>query len=202
MPKIRRYKKGEPHRDARLFVIACEGAKREKQYFENLASGSQRLKIKIVAPNNEDQDDHVGKSSPKWIIDRLIRYIESVGVNIGKGDVVWIVLDIDKWKINWYELSSECKKEKWKLALSNPCFEVWLYMHFSEISKSKSQSCREFKSELGTLLGGKKELDLLSPSIEDALFRSNSIIDDHNNPVPSANTTRVHLLVQELLKMF
>ena len=38
--KNRGYKKGEPFRDARLFVIACEGEKREKEYFEALVSAA------------------------------------------------------------------------------------------------------------------------------------------------------------------
>lgn len=42
MSKNRGYKRGEPFRDARLFLIACEGAVREKEYFERLGHGSQR----------------------------------------------------------------------------------------------------------------------------------------------------------------
>jgi hypothetical protein len=36
--KNRGYKRGEPFRDAIQFVIACEGAARERQYFEHIAT--------------------------------------------------------------------------------------------------------------------------------------------------------------------
>jgi hypothetical protein len=81
----RSYKKGEPYRDSRLFVIACEGAAREKIYFEHLRPQTPRLRFEVISPQNEE-GDNVGNSSPKWVLDRVIKFVEKEGVNIQKGD--------------------------------------------------------------------------------------------------------------------
>lgn len=68
--KNRGYKRGEPFRDARLFVIACEGARREKEYFETLVAGRRRVIVKLLAPTGGQS----GASSPEWVLDRAAAY--------------------------------------------------------------------------------------------------------------------------------
>jgi hypothetical protein len=52
-----------------------------------------------------------------------------------ENDEVWIVLDTDPDKTDsrtpqLQMVREECKQRKgWNIALSNPCFEVWLYFH-------------------------------------------------------------------------
>lgn len=95
MKSNRSYKKGAPFRDARLFVIACEGAAREKAYFEQLRPMTRRLRFQVISPQNKG-NDNVGNSSPKWILDRVVKFVEKEGVNIEKGDRLWFVLDVDR----------------------------------------------------------------------------------------------------------
>ena len=42
---IREYKKKAPFRDATLFVIVCEGQKRESDYFDFFDRLSSRIKV-------------------------------------------------------------------------------------------------------------------------------------------------------------
>ncbi len=65
MRKNRGYKRpGGQHRDARLFAIVCEGADRERRYFEMLAgNGTRRLKVRVISPTEGDKN-----SAPKWAI--------------------------------------------------------------------------------------------------------------------------------------
>jgi len=101
--KKRAYKQGDPFRDARLFVIATEGAKREKEYFESLVDGNKKVKIKILAPTDEDE----GKSAPKWVMDRAITYVDIFG--LGNDDQLWLVIDVDKWELDQvHEIAKEC----------------------------------------------------------------------------------------------
>ena len=55
----RLYKRGEPHRDSSFFVIVCEGAKTEIEYFDNFRKiEQQRVKIRPSSPPDN-------KSAPK-----------------------------------------------------------------------------------------------------------------------------------------
>jgi len=44
----RAYKRKEPFRDSRLFVIVCKGAKRERIYFQGSQRHTQHIRIKVV----------------------------------------------------------------------------------------------------------------------------------------------------------
>lgn len=197
MRKNRGYKKGEPFRDARLFVVACEGEKREKEYFERLGHGSRRLKIKVLAP-----DATQSLSAPKWLLDRLAAYIEQEGINIKTGDAVWVVMDVDRWKTEQlYELNTICKEAGWGYALSNPCFEIWLFMHIKNMEEAVSSTCQELKRELGASIKGGYNLEKFIPLVNDALSRSQALEDDLDSPIPNIKISRVHLAVTELLQM-
>jgi len=127
--KNREYKKGEPFRDSRLFVIACEGEKREKEYFLFFAKDNQRIKVRILASEGE----HKGKSSPKWVFERAANFETEFGLN--EYDQLWLVIDIDRWSTNEIRaIGQQCiEKDKWNIAISNPCFEVWLILHIKDI---------------------------------------------------------------------
>jgi hypothetical protein len=197
MRKNRGYKKGESFRDARLFVVACEGEKREKEYFERLGAGSRRLKIHVLAPDAKES-----LSAPKWLLDRLVHFIEKEGVNIETGDVVWVVMDVDRWKTEQlYELANICQQEKWGYALSNPCFEVWLMMHVRNINDVDFSTCKELKHELGKTIRGGYNVERFASRITEAISRADAIEDDVNSPIPGSKISRVHLAVKALQEM-
>lgn len=198
MKRNRGYKKGEPYRDARLFVIACEGEKREKEYFERLGHGSQRLKIQVLAPDKSES-----RSAPKWILDRLVYFIEKEGINTTAGDIVWIVMDVDSWPVpQLYELSKICQREDWGFALSNPCFEIWLFMHVDDISKATAHTCQELKYEIGQIFKGGYHVEKFVGLAQVAVKRANEMPDDKASPIPAVKATRVHLPVAEILNAF
>lgn len=59
---IDRRSKPVPHRDARLFIIATEGRKTERQYFSMF--GNRRCQVHVIT--NKDN-----KSAPAYILDQL-----------------------------------------------------------------------------------------------------------------------------------
>jgi hypothetical protein len=110
-------------RDAKLFIIATEGAKTEKRYFEFFQDS--RIKIEVL-PTGSAND-----SAPQHVIERLNEYSEQY--DLGEEDSLWLVLDVDRWGPK--NLSIVCRQatqKKYRLAISNPCFEVWLCLHLSE----------------------------------------------------------------------
>lgn len=192
----RGYKRGEPFRDSALFVIACEGAVREKEYFEHLATLSTRIRIKVL------QRDEPTRSAPKWVIDSAARYEDEVG--LAQDDQLWIVMDVDRWKEEQLrEIALTCKDTKnWYLALSNPCFEVWLYLHVDDIGTSKSTTCQELKEELnGKVKGGYNKAEFIK-SIDRAHERALTLDPNpHLHFLPSQMRTKMHLLTTELFKI-
>lgn len=123
----RRYKK--------LFVLAVEGSKTEPQYFSIFDDKYSAIKINCLSKRRS--------SSPKKVLDRIEEYLKKEGLQ--KTDEAWIVIDKDEWTdeqilplVNWSQ-----KKENYGFALSNPCFEYWLLLHFEEGNDIRSlQECR------------------------------------------------------------
>lgn len=146
MRKNRNYKRKQGHRDAVLFVIACEGQITERRYFEALAAGKQRLQVRTMSP---DQN----KSAPKYVVGCADRFLDGTG-GIEEGDQVWIVIDRDRWTSKgMHEARSACKEKGYQLLVSNPCFELWLYLHLDTPKLSPKAianlyDCRSIKDAL------------------------------------------------------
>ena len=207
--KNRPYKKGEPFRDAIFFVIACEGAVRERQYFEHVPTDTRRLKLVVLAPEptkNTTKAAAISGSSPKWVLNRLTTFIVENNINVKKtGDQVWMVLDIDRWPIQeLIQLTEICKTKQWGIALSNPCFEVWLYLHVKNMAEATTTTCQELKTILSQLeLGNRQGYDVKKylENINFAIERGYQQQDDPLNPIPNPLISRVHLLVEQLLRI-
>ncbi len=121
----REYTKKEPFRDATIFLIVCEGEKREPNYFIFFDRLVSQLKV-IPIPSQH------GKSAPNHLLENANKAIDKYNSDGGDYEL-WIVLDIDKWADKINHLQEECTSKKgWYIAISNPCFEVWLYYHLNE----------------------------------------------------------------------
>lgn len=133
MRKKRGYQRETPQhllRDYRLFAIACEGEKREPMYFSMFQNMSPRISVDIIEEIVSYEEMEViqkFRSSPEWVLDRAVKYVEKEG--LADEDELWFVMDIDKWSIDQIRaISNYCEgKKNWHIALSNPCFEVWLF---------------------------------------------------------------------------
>jgi hypothetical protein len=111
-------------------LICCEGQVTECSYLNGLKA---ELRIRLV---------HIevvpGPSNPKTLVDfaiekkqRAERDADRQGDDNVKYDEVWCVFDIDA-----HEYVQEAKQtaaaNNIELAISNPCFELWLLLHFQE----------------------------------------------------------------------
>jgi hypothetical protein len=130
-------------RDAKLFVIATEGAETEKQYFTIFQS--TRIKIEVLHTGEDN------KSAPNHVLDRLDSFYKKY--DLSDEDSLWLMFDVDRWKIK--TLSDVCRQARQKnydLAISNPCFECWLYLHFDDLDPNDTQ-CKIVEDKLRALLG-------------------------------------------------
>lgn len=194
---VREIPSDELKRDYRLFAIACEGSKREREYFQQLECISQRVVVEYIEDEEYTNDP---PSSPAHVLRRAAEYAEKSDLN--DEDSVWLVMDVDKWGgkvLN--EVHDECKKRKnWHTVLSNPCFEIWLLYHtaddLSNIDTSSSKEC-------------KKSLDAQSPRgydpkryivlIKDAMTNAKNA-DKSKGWFPAPNNTKMYELAEALMK--
>jgi len=196
MPKRnsnRAYKRGEAHRDARLFIIVTEG-EREDRYFQWFDRKSQRIRVQLVPRQGQ-------ASAPKHFLTRLGQYLGESGTDVQMKDSVWFVLDVDAWsRESIDELVAACNQTlNWHIAISNPCFEVWLNMHKGPVP-DHGEDCDALKTMLGSRLHpGGFHPNVICPLIEDAIKYSKEADTHPNQSYPDRMQTKVHLLASAVL---
>jgi len=114
-------------RDTRLIIIATEGEKTEKQYFESPLFQCTRVQVHVLETQN-------GLSSPGHVISRLKDFAQEH--NLMAGDQLWAVVDKDRWPdkslARICQQLAQMKKYQGGCAISNPRFELWLYLHHGD----------------------------------------------------------------------
>jgi hypothetical protein len=113
-----------------LILVVCEGAVTEPQYLEGFRRQCRnpRVDIKIVP----------GSGVPKTIVEtaRELKKQAEKQAHREKDDnlrydEVWCVFDIDEHP-HVATARQTALDNDLRLAISNPCIELWLYLHFSE----------------------------------------------------------------------
>ncbi|MDD3926892.1 MAG: RloB family protein [bacterium] len=186
-----------PHlRDTRLIIIAAEGNKTEKQYFESGLFHDHRVQVKVL--NSDDN-----RSAPNHVFNRLKRY--AVEVEWQPGDQLWLMVDKDRWPEKLLSEVCSCavrgRKFKINLALSNPSFELWLYLHHSDWT-SGTVSSRDMEKELKSLLGGYNKsninIDKFRHGIAAAVRRARDMDTQPEGRWPSNPGTHVYRVMMEI----
>jgi RloB-like protein len=198
MGKINRTKlldRQHDRRDARLFIIATEGAVTEKQYFEMF--GSSRIKVEVLPTGSDNQ------SAPDYVLDRLNSFKEQFDLH--EDDMLWLVLDVDRWGDEKLSLvCREAKQKDYHLAISNPCFEVWLCLHCDDLNP-EDKTCKQFKARLrktlGSYNGSNLDLSQYEPHLTTAVERAQILHSDVRQNWPPTIGTHVYRLVEILLQL-
>jgi len=186
-------------RDTRLIVIASEGSKTEKQYFESKLFGNCRVQVKVL----ETAD---GKSAPQHVLRRLKEFAKDV--DLQADDQLWLVVDRDRWPEA--TLSDVCshavrgRRHKCLPAISNPCFELWLYLHHAEWQhgQTTSQETEEFlRSLLGSYNKSNLVVDQYEGKIGDAVQRGKDMDKQPKGRWPDKPGTHVYRLVEAIWEL-
>ena len=180
-------------RDARLFIIATEGQETEKQYFSLF--GSPRIKV-VVLPTLDN------RSAPDYVLQRLKDFSQKYYLN--DEDMLWLVLDVDRWKDKKLNLvCREAKQNGYHLAISNPCFEVWLWLHLDELV-TEAKTCKDFEQQIRMRLGSYNksnlELSVYRSNIADAIERAQTLHPDSQHYWPPEQGTHVYRVVEVILE--
>jgi hypothetical protein len=190
-------RKANPVRDASLVVIASEDKYAVRQYFDFFES--TRIQFRVL----ETQD---GKSAPEHVLNRINTYMEEF--EIDEGDMFWLVCDCDHWVEadhirNLTRVLQQCRQKGIQVALSNPCFDLWLLLHFADFPEEDVLTCNEVADRLRATAGGYDKKKVYNLRIDDekvsaAVKRS---ADKHQSleEIPRQLQTAVHLIIQSLV---
>jgi len=186
-----------PFRDASLILIASEGEKTEASYFSFPFLLHRRVKILPIPSNN-------GKSSPSHVLDNLKK--EAKKYNLTKGDRLWLVIDRDRWRP--YQISEVMGKRVCRLnirvAISNPCFELWLYLHFAKLPSDPVSNSKMMVKLLRKIKGSYQKHTLISEDYEQGIARAmeeaaKTIIDTDGIPINPG--TQVFLILRDIQEL-
>ena len=149
--------RSQNHLSDRLIILSCEGVITEEEYFNILSDYifvdiQSKIKIRSVRKNylksdhkTKEERDYQNRSSPKHILDRMNTCLEQE-IQRSEQDECWLVMDIDDHtspqKIaEWEGVLSKCKEKGYQVAISNPFFEFWLYLHHLPVQDEDHQHC-------------------------------------------------------------
>lgn len=186
-------------RDDRLFIVACDDTYAPKQYFDFFRM--VRIKVHVVETPKEDTSSHATR-----VLERLQKFEHE------EDDELWMLLDTDHCTKNEHIKSfkralKDAREQGIKVALSRPCFELWLLLHHVDYSVVTSlKNASETDAALSQALGVKYDKTKLKQdhyplaSVCDAYSRSEELDKKTaGGDIPSGNTSRVYLLWKAIL---
>ena len=110
-------------------LIVCEGVATEPEYFEEFCR-DLRAVVELVV------DDRGG--SPKTLVERAVeekrvadRSAKRSGDPNARYSEIWCVFDVDAHPLV-PEAKEQARAHGIRTAVSNPCFELWLLLHFQD----------------------------------------------------------------------
>lgn len=134
MPRVRRnFDRISGLRNPDLIVIACEGENTEVRYFEGVRAQSKTMGSQLKILPLPKRAGHL--SAPSDVLAQLDDYKREFGLK--RLDELCLVIDRDLQSWTESEIASvakSCSSKGYLLALSNPCFELWLILHFEDAS--------------------------------------------------------------------
>jgi len=202
----------------KLFVLSYEGTISEKKYFNDFRESvffNDSGLIEIV-PLKKEENTGTDPLSVKKLLKKA-----KLDYQFKKTDEFWLIIDRDHWetihKINFDKLVADCNKEdNFFLAMSNPCFEIWLIMHLKDINEyneeevglllenaSKSSKKNHIDVVLGDLQGRgynkRPNPEIFLPLTKTAIERAKKL-DNTNAPYPKTLGSHIYKLIEKLLK--
>jgi RloB-like protein len=120
-----------------------------------------------------------------------------------KYDEVWCVFDVDEHP-NLPEALQQANDNGLKLAVSNPCFELWILLHFQDQRAHQErgwiqEKCRDHLPEFIKEVPYQK----VQPNYEQAVARATALFDwqvQQNRPVGNPSTA-VHNLTERIAEL-
>ena len=179
-------------KDTTLFIIATEGAKTEDQYFTIFRNPKIQVEV-ITAIDN--------RSAPDYVLGRLDNFYEKYELDVN--DELWLMIDVDNWKNrNLANVCQQCLQKGYRLAISNPCFELWLLLHHI-IPDYNEATCKQIKRALkdclGSYNGSRLDLGKYKDHVNNAIQNAKLLDVNSEDRWPQSLGTHVYRVVERIL---
>ena len=184
-------------RDDRLFIVSCDDTFAPKQYFDFFRI--TRVKIHVVPTTD-------GTSAAAHVLDRPLQFDHE------PDDELWMLLDTDHCAQGTHlqgfvTALRDAKQKGVNVALSKPCFELWLLFHHQhESSVGELSTAADVEVQLRAHLGAYNKTRLNA-----AHYPLESVVEAHTRAsrldaavvggdIPAANTSRVYRLLEAIVQ--
>lgn len=182
-----------------------------------------------------EQVKMLSKVRPKQLVERIDQFkLEKDNIyqfSMYPDDEFWIVTDVDKnwsddivspgsektYKDEWNEAIVMCQEKKYKYAVSNPFFEIWLLLHhdvpndvdqsFAVTDVQSYQTTDHFRTRLNNLgvpLKEKKHinpLDYDTENVKKAIEKAEELHITKSDLCPKYFATTVYMLLKKMIEM-
>lgn len=199
-------------RSARLVVIAAEGRDTENIYFEAVKRHLKASNVHVEILHREDNN-----SSPENVYRQISDFKKEY--NIEQDDELWIVVDRDRWTAKLMAgIARLCKQsQNLRFSVSNPCFELWLLLHFDDVSTYKQEDLakiaanrkssrwgssflkQQIRERMGSYQESNYDADSLMGQADTAITRAEVLDIVPTDRWPQSVGTRVYLLMKSIM---
>ncbi|HET9079051.1 MAG TPA: RloB domain-containing protein [Trebonia sp.] len=167
-------------RPRKTLVVFCEGERTEPEYLNALKR--QPAVRDVAAVDLRVETGHGGGSVPQALVATAIEARRKATDEEAEIDEFWCVFDVE-WPRNHQGLKEalhQARVNGIKLAVSNPCFELWLILHFQgHGSWLDNTQARRLRRQLDGSAGKGLEAAKYMPLIADAARRSAALEQRH-----------------------
>ena len=191
-------------RDAKpILLVVCEGAVTEKEYLQGFANKCRNSRVQIEIASESGRDPKSLVEIAKTHKKRAEEAAEKQGDANLAYEQVWCLHDIDDHPVDKITGAEDMARDNGiHLAVSNPCIELWLYLHFEDTGVIH-------RKKLATLL--KKRIphydkhvmfEDYETGLADAIKRAN-VLDSHAKSAGELGrnpSTGVYRLIAEIQK--
>lgn len=122
MRRDNRSRRQGPHREQRVpILVVCGGERTEPRYFDGLKRAYRNSAVNVTIKKKG--------ACPEDVVGYALKLREQSG---DAYEETWCVLDVDDFDLA--PCISLARRHRVGLAISNPCFEYWLLLHFEPCS--------------------------------------------------------------------
>ena len=174
------------------FLIVCEGAKTEPNYFKKFRVPKSVIDVQGVGEN------------PSRLVQSAIKLKAEADEEY---DQVWCVFDRDDWPPQDFNNAIyKAENHNLKVAYSNEAFELWYVLHFEFLNTGIPRD--DYIKKMTKLLGKKYQknsdtiYDELINKQAPAIRNAEKLLASYNYLTPGQDnpSTTVHLFVKELIQ--
>lgn len=193
------FRRKPPRFSGDLFLIVCEGAKTEPNYFKAI-----KKRMRIHPLQVEICGEECG-SDPRSVVEFAKGKKKRPHPEELHYDQVWCVIDKDKHP-NLIEALDMARANQLKMCLSIPCFEFWYLLHFEYTTRPFENAdllIHELKKHLSgsTYTKNKPPMTELMPQLEAAIKNAQRVREANKTTAQQNPRTDVDLLIGELKKI-